>query len=163
MHRLTGSPKPGKSPRERARAVSLLVAPILLSALPPGLAQLGRSSWDYQGSAKRFRGSQNLRSSPPGLASVPSRVGEGSRVDPCPLCYFTCDLGVAGRDTQLIWLVCDSPVGTGHLATPCEPFGLALPRDPSEAFESGRPWGTYLSSPLPVPVFCLLPGLGPGL
>lgn len=127
MHRLTGSPKPGKSPRERARAVSLLVAPILLSALPSGLAQLGRSSWDYQGSAKRFRGSQNLRSSPPGLASAPSRVGEGSRVDPCPLCYFTCDLSVAGRDTQLIWLVCDSPVGTGHLATPCEPFGLALP------------------------------------
>lgn len=126
-NRLTGSPKPGKSPRERARAVSLLVSPVLLSALPSRLAQLGRSSWEYQGSAKRFRGSQNLRSSPPGLASAPSRVGEGSRVDPCPLCCFTCDLDVAGRDTQLIRLACDSPVGTGHLTTPCEPLALPCP------------------------------------
>ena len=106
MPGLTGSPKPGKSPRERARAVSLLVAPALLSmASPLGWLSLAGQA----GSAKevpRGFGEPGPQELPPGLASAPSRVGEGSRVDPCPLRRFTCDLSVAGWDTQLVRLAC---------------------------------------------------------
>lgn len=106
MQGLTGFPKPGKSPKERARAVSLLVAPALLSMPSPlGWVHLAGQAGSAREVPRGF-GEPGPQELPPGLASAPSRVGEGSRVDPCPLRRFTCDLSVAGRDTQLVRLAC---------------------------------------------------------
>ena len=76
-----------------------------LYALPSGLAQLGRSSWECQGSAKRFRGARTSEAPHLALRLLPAGAGR-AREDPCPLRSFTCDLSVAGGDTRLIRLAC---------------------------------------------------------